>query len=81
MRMIARDRNTMILNCAVKLVNEKGFNACSYEAVAKSCPIKTTSRLVRHYYPKLRSLWEAVAQHDNCEAQAKDEALAMGLTS
>lgn len=78
-RLPAENRRAVILTAAVELANRSGLAAVNHESVARKCVIKTTSRNVRHYYPKITELWKAICLDDRSTALVVQDAAGMGI--
>ena len=59
------DTQTKILDCAVSLISERGYNAFSYKDIAKEIGIKTAS--IHYHYPSKADLGLAVVERYNEE--------------
>lgn len=75
----AEVRRESLLTVAVTLANRDGLAHVTHDAIARSSPNKVTPRTVRHYWPKIKSLWHDVARHPSASKFVRQDAEGMGV--
>lgn len=72
-RYTPEQRRNMIINAAIKLIEQDGAGAVTMTTVAEACPVDTAPGTVRHYFPTVAVIMQHVAiEREDLKPQLKE---------
>lgn len=72
-RLDPEQRKRMIVQAAIKIAKERGLQHVNHSAVAKRCPLQTSTSTVRHYFTTQIDLQTACVIIDDSLTDAAKE--------